>query len=59
MFQNIRKYVWEKMSKKRKQLPPQGDDASAVLAATYRVGRASKVKYVQQSAHREVDLISI
>ena len=31
--------VWEKLTKKRKQHPPQGDDTSTVYAATCRVGR--------------------
>ena len=34
--------VWEKVIKKRKQHPPQGDDASTAEAATCRVGRGDQ-----------------
>ena len=59
MYLYVRIDVWKKTVTTRKKHPPQGDDASTVLAGPCRVGRVSKVRHVQQSSHREVDVISI
>ena len=58
MFLYVRIDVWEKMTKKEKTVPATGRRREHGLGRYLQVGRASKVKHVQQSAHREVDLIS-
>ena len=42
MYLYVRIDICEKMTKARKQHPPEGDDASTVYAATYRVGRGEQ-----------------
>ena len=42
MYLYVRIDVSEKLEKKRKEHPPQGDDASTVSAATCRVGRGEQ-----------------
>ena len=54
----VRKDAWNILTKKRKQHPSAGEDASTVEAAPGRVGEMSKVRHVEQTPHGMVDIIS-
>ena len=58
MYPYVRPYNSDILTKKRKEHPPQGDGTSTAEGAPGRVGEMSKVRQIEQTPHRMVDLIS-